>query len=40
MFNILNGEQCGRCHGAVSFPVAEQCKLCHSVRHPGETEAN
>jgi c(7)-type cytochrome triheme protein len=37
MYNILNGEQCGRCHGAVSFPVTE-CRFCHSVRHPGDTE--
>lgn len=33
MYNILNGEQCGRCHGAVSFPVTE-CRFCHSVKHP------
>jgi c(7)-type cytochrome triheme protein len=39
MYNILNGEQCGRCHGAVSFPVYE-CRFCHSVRHPGEVETN
>jgi c(7)-type cytochrome triheme protein len=32
MFNILNGEQCGRCHGAVAFPVTE-CRFCHSVPH-------
>jgi len=30
MFNILNGEYCGRCHGAVAFPLTE-CKRCHSV---------
>ncbi len=35
MYLILNGEQCGRCHGAVSFPVTE-CRFCHSVQHPGE----
>jgi len=40
MYNILNGEQCGRCHGAVSFPIAEGCRVCHSVKHPGETETN
>jgi len=40
MYSILNGEQCGRCHGAVSFPVAEQCGLCHSVRRPEENETN
>jgi c(7)-type cytochrome triheme protein len=39
MYNILNGEQCGRCHGAVSFPVTE-CKFCHSVKHPDEIETN
>jgi c(7)-type cytochrome triheme protein len=37
MFNILNGEQCGRCHGAVSFPVTE-CRFCHSVQRPGESD--
>lgn len=30
MFNILNGEYCGRCHGAVAFPLTE-CKRCHNV---------
>ena len=30
MFEILNGEYCGLCHGAVSFPLTE-CKRCHSV---------
>lgn len=39
MYNILNGEQCGRCHGAVSFPVT-QCKFCHSVKHPDFQETN
>ena len=39
MFSILNGQQCGHCHGAVSFPVT-QCKFCHSVRRPGERETN
>ncbi len=39
MFMILNGEQCGRCHGAVSFPVTE-CPICHSVKHPLEDEQN
>jgi c(7)-type cytochrome triheme protein len=27
---ILNGEQCGLCHGAVAFPLTE-CNRCHSV---------
>ncbi|MEH6628821.1 MAG: c(7)-type cytochrome triheme domain-containing protein [Motiliproteus sp.] len=30
MFAILAGEYCGRCHGAVSFPLTE-CRRCHSV---------
>jgi c(7)-type cytochrome triheme protein len=30
MFAVLQGEYCGRCHGAVAFPLTE-CKRCHSV---------
>ncbi len=30
MERILQGEQCGICHGAVSFPLTE-CNRCHSV---------
>lgn len=30
MLNILEGEQCGLCHGAVAFPLTE-CARCHSV---------
>jgi c(7)-type cytochrome triheme protein len=30
MSAILEGEQCGLCHGAVSFPLTE-CNRCHSV---------
>ena len=30
MLAILSGEYCGRCHGAVAFPLTE-CKRCHSV---------
>ncbi len=30
MLKILNGEYCGRCHGAVAFPLTE-CGRCHSV---------
>lgn len=30
MLQILSGEQCGLCHGAVAFPLTE-CKRCHSV---------
>ncbi len=32
MYRILQGEQCGVCHGAVSFPLTE-CNRCHSVSH-------
>lgn len=34
MFSILQGEQCGICHGAVAFPLTE-CFRCHSVVRPG-----
>lgn len=30
MLRILEGEQCGICHGAVAFPLTE-CARCHSV---------
>ena len=30
MMAILSGEYCGRCHGAVAFPLTE-CNRCHSV---------
>lgn len=33
MFNILQGEFCGRCHGAVAFPLTE-CKRCHNEPRP------
>ncbi len=33
MLQILQGEQCGVCHGAVSFPLTE-CNRCHSVPRP------
>jgi len=33
MFEILNGEYCGRCHSSVAFPLTE-CKRCHSVPRP------
>lgn len=29
MFEILQGDYCGQCHGAVSFPLT-QCLRCHS----------
>lgn len=31
MFDVLSGEYCGRCHGAVAFPLTE-CFYCHSTR--------
>ena len=35
MFLILQGEQCGVCHGAVAFPLTE-CMRCHSIsKQPG-----
>jgi len=30
MFQILQGEQCGLCHGAVAFPLTE-CARCHNT---------
>jgi c(7)-type cytochrome triheme protein len=30
MLEILSGKYCGRCHGAVAFPLTE-CDRCHSV---------
>jgi c(7)-type cytochrome triheme protein len=33
MFEILNGEYCGRCHSSVAFPLTE-CKRCHIVPRP------
>lgn len=33
MNQILQGEQCGLCHGAVAFPLTE-CNRCHSVPRP------
>lgn len=32
MLSILDGQQCGLCHGAVAFPLTE-CDRCHSVPH-------
>ena len=32
MYQILQGEQCGLCHGSVAFPLT-QCAFCHSVAH-------
>jgi len=31
MFQILQGNYCGQCHGAVAFPLTE-CRRCHCVR--------
>lgn len=36
MFAILNGEQCGLCHGAVAFPLTK-CERCHSVPRNEQT---
>ncbi|MHB1591091.1 MAG: c(7)-type cytochrome triheme domain-containing protein [Sulfuricella sp.] len=33
MFAILQGEYCGRCHGAVAFPLTE-CNRCHNEPRP------
>lgn len=30
MYTMLQGEQCGLCHGSVAFPLT-QCAFCHSV---------
>lgn len=39
MYKILQGEQCGLCHGSVAFPVT-QCTFCHSVdRNPNKAPA-
>lgn len=33
MFKMLQGEQCGLCHGAVAFPLTE-CNRCHNEPRP------
>jgi len=33
MMRILQGEQCGQCHGAVAFPLTE-CARCHNTPRP------
>lgn len=38
MSKILDGEYCGLCHGAVSFPLTE-CDRCHSVVGEGQLPA-
>ena len=35
MFDVLQGDYCGQCHGAVAFPLT-QCRRCHS-RDPRPT---
>lgn len=37
MLAILQGEYCGRCHGAVAFPLTE-CNRCHSVPQSGSRQ--
>ncbi|MCB1792681.1 MAG: hypothetical protein KDJ24_20395 [Gammaproteobacteria bacterium] len=37
MLAILSGEYCGRCHGAVAFPLTE-CNRCHSVAPLASTQ--
>ena len=37
MFKILQGEQCGICHGAVAFPLTE-CMRCHSISKAGASK--
>lgn len=37
MLAILSGEYCGRCHGAVAFPLTE-CNRCHSIPPIKKTE--
>jgi c(7)-type cytochrome triheme protein len=39
MSKILDGEYCGLCHGAVSFPLTE-CDRCHSVLSEGQRPAS
>lgn len=38
MLEILNGEQCGICHGAVAFPLTE-CLRCHNTPRTGQDQA-
>lgn len=37
MLRILQGEQCGQCHGAVSFPLTE-CTRCHNTPRPAAAQ--
>lgn len=38
MMRILQGEQCGQCHGAVAFPLTE-CARCHNTPRPAVTRS-
>ena len=38
MLAMLQGEQCGVCHGAVSFPLTE-CARCHNTPRPPPNRA-
>ncbi len=38
MLRILQGEQCGQCHGAVAFPLTE-CARCHNTQRTPENVA-
>lgn len=38
MLDVLQGEYCGQCHGAVSFPLT-QCFRCHSVDRKSTAKA-
>lgn len=38
MVRILEGKQCGVCHGAVAFPLTE-CKRCHNLPWDAGAEA-
>lgn len=38
MYDILNGEYCGRCHGSVAFPLTE-CRRCHNVQRAPSAES-
>jgi hypothetical protein len=38
MLHILEGKQCGQCHGAVAFPLTE-CARCHNTARTPENAA-
>ena len=37
MLEMLRGERCGLCHGAVAFPLSD-CSRCHSVPLTAENQ--